>query len=391
MLELIIVFGIVGMCLTAVGFLTKTSANYSRAAVTIWGMLAFSFLVLQRLFAREMLRIMRAKGRNTRSLAIAGSGPSAVGIARQVIDAEWAGLLVTGFYETTAAVGSKPLAGHDLEVKGDLHELVRLARAGEIDYIYVALPTKDEDRVMWLVNLLADTTASVYVVPDVFIFQLKQARWTSIGGMPIVSIYESPFDGINGWLKRVEDVVLSILILILMAGPMLVIGLITRFTSNGPALFKQRRYGLNGKVVEVWKFRSMRVTEDGDTIMQAQKQDPRITPFGAFLRRTSLDELPQFFNVLKGDMSVVGPRPHAVAHNEQYRGLIPGYMLRHKVKPGITGWAQVNGWRGETDTLEKMAKRVEFDLEYMRNWSLWLDIKIVVLTIFKGFSGKNAY
>ncbi len=390
-LELLMVFGIVVMAMTALAFLAKSSADYSRVVITIWGLLAFSCLVLERIVIRETLRLARAQGRNTRSLAIAGSGASAATIARHVIAAEWAGLEVAGFYDNGMAVGSHPLAGSPIEVKGDLHALIDLARRGGIDYVYVALPTKEEDRILWLINLLADTTVSVYVVPDVFIFQLKQARWTNIGGTPIVSVYESPFDGVNGWLKRVEDIVLSIAILVVMALPMLLIALITRVTSHGPALFRQRRYGLNGKVVQVLKFRSMRVQEDGDTIMQAQKQDPRITPFGAFLRRTSLDELPQFFNVLAGDMSVVGPRPHAVAHNEQYRGLIPGYMLRHKVKPGITGWAQVNGWRGETDTLEKMEKRVEFDLEYMRNWTLWLDIRIVLLTIVRGFGGKNAY
>jgi putative colanic acid biosynthesis UDP-glucose lipid carrier transferase len=172
---------------------------------------------------------------------------------------------------------------------------------------------------------------------------------------------------------------------------MALIALGVKLTSPGPVLFKQRRYGLNGAVVEVWKFRSMTVCEDGDKVIQAQKGDMRITPFGAFLRRTSLDELPQFFNVLQGSMSVVGPRPHAVSHNEQYRRLIRGYMLRHKVKPGITGWAQISGWRGETETVDKMAMRVKFDLQYVQNWSLWFDLKIIFLTMFKGWVHKNAY
>jgi putative colanic acid biosynthesis UDP-glucose lipid carrier transferase len=229
------------------------------------------------------------------------------------------------------------------------------------------------------------------VVPDLFIFQLKQARWTNVGGLPIVSIYESPFDGMNGWLKRVEDLLLGTAILVVAAIPMLAIAIAIKCTSKGSILFKQRRYGLNGKVVEVWKFRTMTCSDDGDVVRQATKCDARITRLGGFLRRSSLDELPQFFNVLAGDLSVVGPRPHAVAHNEQYRSLIPGYMLRHKVKPGITGWAQINGWRGETDTLEKMQKRVECDLEYVQHWSLWLDLKIVALTIIKGPYSKNAY
>ena len=164
-----------------------------------------------------------------------------------------------------------------------------------------------------------------------------------------------------------------------------------KLTSKGPVLFKQRRYGLRGEEIEVWKFRSMTVMENSDVVVQATKSDVRITPFGGFLRRTSLDELPQFFNVLGGSMSIVGPRPHAVAHNEEYRSQVQFYMLRHKVKPGITGWAQINGWRGETDTLYKMEKRVEFDLQYIKHWSVWFDIKIIFMTIFKGFVNKNAY
>ncbi len=172
---------------------------------------------------------------------------------------------------------------------------------------------------------------------------------------------------------------------------MLFLALLVKLTSKGPVLFKQKRYGLDGRAIEVWKYRSMTVMEDGDNILQAKKNDTRLTFIGSFLRRLSLDELPQFFNVLQGSMSIVGPRPHAVVHNEEYRKLIKGYMLRHKVKPGITGWAQINGWRGETDTLEKMQKRVEFDLEYIRNWSLLFDLKIVILTVFKGFYNRNAY
>jgi len=192
-------------------------------------------------------------------------------------------------------------------------------------------------------------------------------------------------------LKRIEDVVLASLILLLIAVPMLLIAIAVKLTSRGPVLFRQTRYGMDGRPIRVWKFRSMTVMEDGDAVIQASRNDCRITPLGAFLRRTSLDELPQFFNVLLGDMSVVGPRPHAVAHNEQYRRQVSRYMLRHKVKPGITGWAQVNGWRGETDTLEKMQKRIEFDLDYIENWSVWWDLKIVLLTLFKGFVHRNAY
>ncbi len=389
-MELLMVCVLVGFGLAGIAFLVKASTDFSRVTVVIWGALSYSTLLIERVCARVLLRAARKHGRNTRSLAIAGVGPSALNVAQQVNAAEWAGLRVTGFYDDGATVGSEPAPGA-AQVKGCLNDLIQAARGGEVDYIYVALPTREESRILWLINQLADTTVSVFVVPDLFIFQLAQARWTSMNGLPIVSVYESPFEGVNGWLKRAEDLILGSLILLLALIPMLLIATILKLGSPGSVLFKQRRYGLNGKVVEIWKFRSMLASDDGDVVQQAKKQDARVTPFGAFLRRTSLDELPQFFNVLGGNMSIVGPRPHAVAHNEQYRCLIPGYMLRHKVKPGITGWAQINGWRGETDTLDKMQKRVEFDLAYMRNWSLWLDIKIIALTVFKGFYSRNAY
>jgi len=260
-----------------------------------------------------------------------------------------------------------------------------------VDLIYIALPLTAQPRIMDLVSRLADTTVSLYLVPDFFVSNLFHGQWTSLAGLPMVSVFDTPFWGVEGWLKRAQDIVLSSLILCVIALPMLLIAIAVKLSSPGPVLFKQLRYGIDGKPIKVWKFRSMRVQENGDRVVQATRNDPRVTPLGAFLRRTSLDELPQFINVLMGDMSIVGPRPHAVAHNEEYRALIKGYMLRHAVKPGITGWAQINGWRGETDTLDKMEKRVEHDLWYIRNWSFWLDLKIVFLTIFRGFVGKFAY
>ena len=197
--------------------------------------------------------------------------------------------------------------------------------------------------------------------------------------------------GWYGVVKRFEDFVLSLFAIILTSPIMFIIAVAVKLTSLGPVIFKQKRYGLDGKEIKVYKFRSMTVCEDGADVPQAKRCDSRITPFGAFLRKTSLDELPQFINVLQGRMSVVGPRPHAVAHNEQYRKQIRSYMLRHKVKPGITGWAQVNGWRGETDMLAKMENRVKDDLFYIENWSLWFDIKIIWLTVWKGLVNRNAY
>ncbi|HBW9468909.1 TPA: undecaprenyl-phosphate glucose phosphotransferase, partial [Klebsiella pneumoniae] len=229
------------------------------------------------------------------------------------------------------------------------------------------------------------------LIPDILTFNILQSRTEEINGVPVVPLFDTPLNGINMVFKRVEDVFFSIIILFLISPVLAVIALLIKLTSPGPILFKQIRYGMDGKAIKVWKFRSMKVMENDDRVIQATKNDTRVTKVGGFLRKTSLDELPQFINVLFGSMSIVGPRPHAVAHNEQYRKLIQGYMLRHKVKPGITGLAQVNGWRGETDTLDKMEKRIEYDLEYIRTWNIVLDIKIIFLTVFKGFIGKTAY
>jgi len=212
-----------------------------------------------------------------------------------------------------------------------------------------------------------------------------------VGNLHIVNVVTTPFLGVSGITKRLEDIVLSVAILAIIAIPMLVIALAIKLTSRGPVIFRQRRYGLNGKEFEIWKFRTMTVTEDGDAFVQATFGDSRITPLGHFLRATSLDELPQFINVLCGEMSIVGPRPHPVALDEQHRSLIPRYVLRHKIRPGITGLAQVNGFRGETDSLDKMQKRIESDIAYIDQWSLMLDLKIIFLTLLRGFTDKNAY
>lgn len=380
------------LVLVVLAFLSKTSSLYSRVVISSWAAGSLLLLIGYRLLLRTALRYARRQGMNSRSMVIAGSGPVAQRLAMSALQSRWLGLNVLGFYDDQRPIGYAPLAQHpELQVLGSLADMVSEVKQGGVDQVYVALPMSHVTAIESCVNGLADATASVYVVPDLFVFELMHARWYRMDDLPVVSVYETPFQGVDGWLKRAEDVVLATLILLVVAVPMLLIAAAVKLSSPGPVLFRQRRYGLNGQVVEVWKFRSMRVCEDGDVIRQATAQDARVTPLGALLRCTSLDELPQFINVLQGTMSVVGPRPHAVAHNEQYRSLVFGYMLRHKVKPGITGLAQVKGWRGETDTLDKMQQRVECDLKYIRNWTLWLDIKIVVLTIIKGFTGKNVY
>jgi putative colanic acid biosynthesis UDP-glucose lipid carrier transferase len=280
----------------------------------------------------------------------------------------------------------------DAGLKGRLADLAAFVKANRVDAIYVALPMASQPRILKLLDELRDTTASIYFVPDIFLYDLIQARMDDVNGIPVVAVCESPFYGVNGMVKRLEDVVLSLLILTLISPVLLAIAIAVKVSSPGPIIFRQRRYGLDGQDIVVYKFRSMRVMEDGCDVPQARREDPRITPIGAFLRRTSLDELPQFINVLQGRMSIVGPRPHAVAHNETFRKLIKGYMVRHKVKPGITGLAQVMGARGETATLDKMQARIEYDLEYLRNWSLRLDLQIILRTTLIVLRGdKNAY
>jgi putative colanic acid biosynthesis UDP-glucose lipid carrier transferase len=265
-------------------------------------------------------------------------------------------------------------------------------RANRVDHIYIALPMASQPRILKLLDQLRDTTASIYFLPDIFLYDLIQARVDTVAGLPVIAVCETPFHGTTGVIKRLSDVCMSLAAIALTAPLMLGIAIAIKVAMPGPVLFKQRRYGLDGEQIVVWKFRTMKVAEDGAEVRQATRDDDRVTPLGAFLRRTSLDELPQFFNVLQGRMSVVGPRPHAVAHNEMYRKLIKGYMIRHKVKPGITGWAQVNGARGETDTVDKMKRRIQFDLEYLRSWSLRLDVSIVWRTVVQALRGDdNAY
>lgn len=274
---------------------------------------------------------------------------------------------------------------------GKLDDVADFCKSNTIESIYITLPMTPQVRILKMLDEMRDTTTSIYFMPDMFIHDMIQARVDMLNGIPMLAVCETPFIGINGIIKRGSDMLLSLIILTLLSPLLLVLAIGVKLSSPGPVIFRQFRYGLDGKEIIVYKFRSMSVCENGDDIPQAQKNDPRVTRFGAFIRKTSLDELPQFINVLQGRMSIVGPRPHAVAHNETYRKLIKSYMVRHKVRPGITGWAQVNGYRGETNTLEKMEKRIEYDLDYMRNWSLYLDLWIIIRTVIVILKDRNAY
>jgi putative colanic acid biosynthesis UDP-glucose lipid carrier transferase len=377
--------------LVLVAFATTTSREFSRVVSFGWFASVPFVLSAWRLLMRSILRGMRAQGWNTRQVALLGATETAGELCRQIGERPWMGICVHGVFDDRAADRREDLTNVGCEYRGGLSELVEACRRGKIDAVYVALPLRAEPRITQALRDLADTTATVYLVPDFYKYPVIGAQMTRIGRVPLIGMHGTPFDGISGWLKRVEDVVVGSLILAMIAVPMIVIAILLKLTSAGPIFFVQRRYGLNGKEIRVLKFRTMTVSEDGDKVVQATKNDPRVTRFGAVLRRTSLDELPQFLQVIAGEMSIVGPRPHAVAHNESYRALIPGYMLRHKVKPGITGWAQVNGWRGETPDVNWMKKRVEHDLEYINRWTVLWDLKIVLLTIFGRKKNQNAY
>lgn len=390
-----------GFGLFVLAWITKSTGHYSRMAVGLWMVFGLLGLMGWRMAGRAYLGSMRAQGHDVRRIVIAGAGERGRQLADVVRSIPSLGLVLAGFFTDREAGGDTgsddgPQDGGPEEalpapLLGDLDALVEKARAGDFDFVYIALPLKSEDRIRRLVTDLSDTRAAAYVVADLFAHDLAHSRWTEVGPIPVISVFETPFSGIEGWIKRLEDLVLSVFILAAAALPMLSIAAAVKLTSPGPVLFRQRRNGLDGREITVWKFRTMTVQEDGDRVVQAVRGDGRVTPLGAFLRRASLDELPQLFNVLRGDMSIVGPRPHAVVHNEAYRRLIPGYMLRHRVKPGITGWAQIHGFRGGTDTIEKMEQRIRFDLWYIRNWSLWLDLSIIARTALRGIAGRNAY
>lgn len=377
------------LALLLVVFFFYPATNFSRQLVAIWAALVWGSLCGWRICFRKFLHQVRRKGLNSRTAAIIGVTDSGIELAQNIIANPQHGISLLGFFDDRST--DRIDGNWRSSMLGNIDDAISFAHSNEVDLLYVAMPLRAEERIIEILERCADTTVNVHIVPNFYISRVLHARWHEVGNMQTLSIYDTPLNGLGNWLKRAEDLVLASLILMLVSIPMLLIALGIKLTSPGPVFFKQDRYGLDGKKIKVWKFRSMRTMDNGAEVKQATKGDSRITPFGAFLRKSSLDELPQFFNVLDGSMSIVGPRPHAVAHNEHYRRQISGYMLRHKVKPGITGWAQINGWRGETDTLDKMEKRIEFDLAYIREWSLWLDIKIVFLTAFRGFTGSNAY
>jgi len=370
-------------------FAVKASGEFSRLWLITWAATAGGLLVMQRMAIAALLRWLRAHGRNHKRVILVGHSDMTRELIRRLKTANWTGFDLVAILDDQAAqsavVGGVPL-------QRGLANIEAFVKDKHVSEVWITLPLREEARVRHVLHLLRHSMLNIRYVPDIFAFRLLNHGVSEIAGIPMLDLSTTPMTGINRLVKALEDHVLALLILITISPLLLGIALAVRLSSPGPILFKQKRHGWDGREINVYKFRSMYVhREDGERITQARASDTRITPLGAFLRRTSLDELPQFFNVLQGRMSIVGPRPHALAHNEHYKELIESYMLRHKVKPGITGWAQVNGYRGETDTLEKMQKRIDYDLYYIEHWSLALDLKIILLTLFKGFKHPNAY
>lgn len=390
MVSLVQAVGLLAIVLAGISFFTKSGELYSRTWFLLWMSISLVSLIILRCTLLLVFRFMRARGLNERRIAILGAGVLGTKLAETVQEAMWTGFRIVTFIDDAAE--NKPKTIDRIPVIQTPADLCGYLASNEIDEIWLAIPFRAEARVKEVLHLLRHHTITTRFVLDVFGLDLLNHSITDVAGFPVLNIRSTPMIGVNRLIKAFEDRLLASMIVVLISPVLLLIGLAIKLTSSGPILFKQKRLGWDGRIINIYKFRTMVAHEEQlGTVTQAKPGDKRITKIGRFLRRTSLDELPQFINVLQGRMSIVGPRPHALAHNEMYKDSVHTYMQRHRVKPGITGWAQVNGWRGETDTLDKMQKRVEYDLYYINNWSLAFDLKIILLTFLRGFINRNAY
>ena len=389
--RLSVCFALVILATGLFAFLSKIAIDVSRLWFGAYMLLAYLGLCSYRVLQRYYLKWLRRQGKYSQQIVVAGSGPLCSMALERVREQAWMGIRVVGVFDDSTRGGSE-----GIELAGELGDIPayveqRRREGKPIDQVWVTLPLKEESRIGALAESLKDSSIDVCIIPTLLGNHLINGTRFNIADLSVVNVSEVHLTPFGEWFKIGFDYVTALIAILILTPAMAFIALLIKLDSPGKILFKQRRYGIDGQEIEVWKFRTMSVVEDGDHVPQATVGDNRVTKIGRFLRRTSLDETPQFFNVLQGRMSVVGPRPHAVSHNEEYRKKVDGYMMRHKIKPGITGWAQVNGWRGETDTLEKMANRVRYDLEYIKNWSVWLDIKIILLTIMQTFNNRNVY
>ena len=375
--------------LSLLRYMTRERPYFDDTVLLSWALATPPLQCLATWIGQSLIRRHALHPASRRSVVVVGSGELGVRAAAALTHSADDAVDVAGFFDDRNDDRAHPNAA--ARRLGSFADLASYIKGHGTREVYITLPLGSQPRIVALLEQLQDTTASLFFVPDVSGVTVIQGRLQDVNGVPVVGICETPFTGTNRLVKRISDLVLASAILVTVSPLLLFIALGVKLSSPGPVIFRQQRNGLDGHEITVYKFRSMTTQDNGTVVHQATKSDPRTTRFGAFLRRNSLDELPQFFNVLQGRMSIVGPRPHAVAHNEEYREVISAYMVRHKVKPGITGWAQVNGLRGETDTVEKMNARVELDLEYLRNWSLGLDLQIIARTVRVAFVERNAY
>lgn len=376
--------------LFALAFVSQRGLYFSRLWMGAWAVSGWTLLVSGHALVRHFLRLAREKGWGSRRILVVGAGDLGSEVARKLRQNAWTGLQVAAFVDTDPTRVGTSVEG--VPVRGTIDDVDALLDSLAVQEVWLALPLRAEDRIQDILYQLRHRTVAVRFVPDIFEFRLLNRPITEVAGMPLLDLNVSPMVGMNRLLKSLEDYALAGLLLALTTPLMIAIALAVKVSSPGPVLFRQLRHGWDGRPFTIYKFRTMVVHDEPTGVAsQAVRGDPRITRIGAVLRRTSLDELPQLVNVLQGHMSLVGPRPHALEHNEAYKDMIDAYMQRHRVKPGMTGWAQVNGLRGETGSLEKMRKRVEYDLYYIEHWSLWFDLKIIMLTVAHALSGHNAY
>lgn len=378
------------LALMAVAFTLKISAEFSRGWALITFFLAPLVLLGQRSLVAGFLTRWMELGYMRRNVAIVGAGPLSERLCAHLATlGPRAGLRVIGIFDDRRTRVVDKVGG--FPVLGTVNDLFAFARSYRLDEIILALPWSAEARVAALVDQLSALPADIRICPDFVGLRFFDRPYSRVGGIALLQANSRPIKEWSLIVKTIQDYLVAIAGLLLAAPLMAAIALAIKLDSPGAIFFKQRRRGFNQNMFRVWKFRTMSVLEDGNEVRQAVKNDQRVTRVGRFLRRTSLDELPQLINVLHGQMSIVGPRPHPIAHDDYYETVVARYASRHRVKPGITGWAQVNGYRGETETVDKMAKRIECDLYYIENWSLWLDFRIIVLTLFRGFWHQNAY
>ena len=380
-------WGMVILVLTMISFFTKTSQEFSRVWIFSWWVVSWALMTVFRLLIRLVLNYFRKQGLNQRQIIIVGAGSLAKKISSRIKISPWAGIDIIAHFDDDPSKKGQMI--NNIKVKGSTGDIGNFLEKNNVDQVWIALPIEAGKKISKLMHLISTyDSVEIRLIPDIFDFRLLNFSVSEIVGLPILNLTDSPMYGINQIAKKIEDLVITILAIILLSPVFIIIAIGVKISSKGPVFYKQERMSWNGAVFNMLKFRSMPMNAEKKTGAKwANKDDKRATRFGGFLRKTSLDELPQLFNVLKGDMSIVGPRPERPVFIKKFKKEIPDYMNKHLVKAGITGWAQANGWRGNTD----LETRIEYDLYYIENWSILFDIKIMLMTLFGGMTGKNAY